>query len=117
MKAIAQDPYGPADVLELRDVDRPGGDARYSSGACGRGRPAACGTFMTGRPYLVRPRVGLRRPKLPVRGRDLAGVVAAVGAGVTRLRPGDEVYGTCATGSFAEYATARRSGSRSNRPA
>ena len=52
--------------------------------------------------------VGLRRPKVAVLGRDVAGVVAAVGAGVTRFRPGDEVYGTCESGSFAEYAMARQ---------
>jgi NADPH:quinone reductase-like Zn-dependent oxidoreductase len=62
---------------------------------------------MTGLPYLVRAMgFGIRAPKVPVRGRDLAGVVDAVGARVTGFRPGDEVYGTCESGSFAEYATA-----------
>jgi NADPH:quinone reductase-like Zn-dependent oxidoreductase len=49
---------------------------------------------------------GLRAPKVRVRGRDVAGVVEAVGAGVTRFQPGDEVFGTCETGSFAEFAVA-----------
>jgi NADPH:quinone reductase-like Zn-dependent oxidoreductase len=49
---------------------------------------------MAGRPYLVRVMgYGLRSPKVKVAGRDLAGVVESVGAGVTRLEPGDEVYG------------------------
>ena len=48
---------------------------------------------------------GLRRPSVPVRGRDFAGLVEAVGPGVTMLEPGDEVYGE-AKGSFAEYAIA-----------
>jgi NADPH:quinone reductase-like Zn-dependent oxidoreductase len=62
---------------------------------------------MTGEPYLVRAMgFGLRRPKVAVRGRDLAGVVQAVGARVTRFHSGDEVYGTCESGSLAEYATA-----------
>ena len=63
--------------------------------------------LMTGRPYLVRAMgFGLRRPKVAVRGRDLAGVVEAVGSRVTRFRPGDQVYGTCEGGSSAEYAAA-----------
>jgi NADPH:quinone reductase-like Zn-dependent oxidoreductase len=50
--------------------------------------------------------VGLRRPRNPVAGRDLAGTVAEVGSSVTRFAVGDEVYGM-ASGSFAEYAVAR----------
>jgi NADPH:quinone reductase-like Zn-dependent oxidoreductase len=49
--------------------------------------------------------MGLRRPNVTVRGRDLAGVVTAIGSGVTRFRPGDEVYGTTLRGSYAEYTT------------
>jgi len=64
--------------------------------------------LMTGEPYLVRVMgFGLRKPKVGVRGRDVAGVVEAAGARVTRFGPGDEVYGTCESGSFAEYAAAR----------
>ncbi|MFD0663912.1 NAD(P)-dependent alcohol dehydrogenase [Thermocatellispora tengchongensis] len=60
--------------------------------------------LLTGLPYPVRlAGYGLFRPKTPVLGRDLAGIVDAVGAGVTRFRPGDEVFGAC-DGSFAEYA-------------
>jgi NADPH:quinone reductase-like Zn-dependent oxidoreductase len=59
---------------------------------------------MTGLPYFVRLMgVGLRRPKDPVRGWDVAGTVEAVGKDVTQFGPGDEVYGTC-RGAFAEYA-------------
>jgi NADPH:quinone reductase-like Zn-dependent oxidoreductase len=64
---------------------------------------------MTGRPYLVRVMgFGLRRPKAPIRGQDLAGTVEAVGASVTRFHLGDEVYGW-GRGAFAEYAVARAS--------
>jgi NADPH:quinone reductase-like Zn-dependent oxidoreductase len=63
---------------------------------------------MTGVPYLMRViGFGFRRPKVPVRGLALAGVVQSAGPGVTRFSQGDEVFGTCRSGSFAEYATAR----------
>ena len=108
MKAIVQDGYGPADVLELRDVDRPvPGDDEVLVAVRAAGVDPGVWHLMTGRPYLVRAMgFGLRRPKVAIRGRDLAGVVDAVGARVTRFRPGDEVYGTCDGGSFAEYAAA-----------
>jgi NADPH:quinone reductase-like Zn-dependent oxidoreductase len=61
---------------------------------------------MTGQPYLVRLIFGIRRPRQPIAGRDVAGTVAAVGSAVTRFAVGDEVFGV-APGSFAEYAVAR----------
>ena len=108
MKAIVQDRYGPADVLELRDVDRPAaGDDEVLVAVRAAGVDPGVWHLMTGEPYLVRAMgFGVRRPKVAVRGRDLAGVVEAVGGRVTRFRPGDEVYGTCESGSFAEYAVA-----------
>ena len=59
-----------------------------------------------GVPYIVRAAFGLRRPKLGVRGTDLAGTVEAIGANVTRLSVGDEVFGV-GVGTFAEYAVAK----------
>jgi NADPH:quinone reductase-like Zn-dependent oxidoreductase len=108
MRAIAQDVYGAADVLELRDIERPPiGDDMVLVQVRAAGVDPGVWHLMTGLPYLLRAMgFGLRRPKVAVRGRDLAGVVAAVGARVTRFRPGDEVYGTCESGSFAEYAAA-----------
>jgi NADPH:quinone reductase-like Zn-dependent oxidoreductase len=108
MKAIVQDVYGSADVLELREVDRPSvGQDEVLVRVCAAGVDPGVWHLMTGEPYLVRAMgFGLRRPKVAVRGRDLAGVVETVGARVTRFRPGDEVYGTCEGGSFAEYASA-----------
>jgi NADPH:quinone reductase-like Zn-dependent oxidoreductase len=108
VKAIAQDVYGPADVLQLRDMDQPKvGDGEVLVEVRGAGVDAGVWILMTGQPYAARLAFGLRRPKVAVRGMDVAGVVSAVGAGVTAFRQGDEVYGVCETGSFAEYATAK----------
>jgi NADPH:quinone reductase-like Zn-dependent oxidoreductase len=107
MKAIVQDKYGSADVLELRDIEVPvAGDDDLRL----RVRAAGCGPdvwhLMTGMPYMARLAVGFRRPKVAVRGWDVAGTVEAVGANVTGARPGDEVMGT-AEGSFAELVVAQ----------
>ena len=109
MTAIVQDRYGSADVLQLREIERP------------RPRPDevivrvhmagvdfGVWHLMEGMPYAVRLGTGLRRPRNPVRGLELAGVVVEVGAKVTAFAPGDEVFGT-GQGSFAEYARASQS--------
>ena len=108
MKAIVQDRYGSADVLELRDVDKPTPKANeVLVRVHAAGVDPGVWHLMTGQPYLVRAMgFGLRVPKTRVRGRALAGRIEAVGANVSGLRPGDDVYGTC-EGSFAEYACAR----------
>jgi NADPH:quinone reductase-like Zn-dependent oxidoreductase len=67
---------------------------------------AADGYTVRGAPFPVRAMAGLRRPRNPVPGMDVAGVVEAVGERITRFRPGDEVVGWAA-GSFAEQAIAR----------
>lgn len=108
MKAIVQDVYGSADVLELRNIAPPTpreGEVLIRVRAAGVDQ--GVWHLMTGLPYLVRLfGYGLKRPKVPVRGREVAGIVEAVGAGVTRFAAGDEVYGTC-DGSFAEYVCAK----------
>ena len=105
MQAIVQDAYGSADVLRLGDVERPRvGERDVLVEVHAAGLDPGVWHLMTGRPYLVRLMgFGLWRPKDRVVGQDVAGRVAAVGAGVARLRPGDEVFGTCG-GAFAEYA-------------
>ena len=119
MTAIVQDRYGtePADVLRLDHVDRPaiGADevlVRVRAASVDRGT----WHLMTGLPYPIRlAGFGLRRPKPLNPGRSVAGTVAAVGADVTGIRPGDEVYGT-ADGAFAEYARTK-AGRLTARPA
>jgi NADPH:quinone reductase-like Zn-dependent oxidoreductase len=108
MKAVVQDRYGSADVLQLRDIDKPVvADDEVLVRVQAAGVDQGVWHLMAGLPYLVRiAGVGLRAPKNPVRGYDVAGRVEAVGRNVTRFRPGDEVFGSC-RGSFAEYASAR----------
>jgi NADPH:quinone reductase-like Zn-dependent oxidoreductase len=110
MQAILQDSYGkPERVL------RPGETELPSIGAADaliRVRATSVNTpdwaTVAGVPYILRLGVGLRRPRRPVRGSDIAGVVEAVGQHVTDLAPGDEVFGSTKTrtGAFAQYAVA-----------
>ena len=106
MQAIVQDTYGSAEVLQLRNIDRPeiGADevlVRVHAASIHVGD----WILMTGSPFVMRLATGLRRPKNSVPGTDVAGTVEAVGSEVKELRPGDEVFGWC-SGAFAEYASA-----------
>lgn len=105
MKAVVQRRYGPPEVLEYTDVGRPvvgDGDVLV------RVRAASVhpGDYfvLTGVPHIVRLAFGLRRPRCPIPGRDVAGVVEAVGPAVTDLEPGDEVFGWSTTGTLAQQA-------------
>jgi NADPH:quinone reductase-like Zn-dependent oxidoreductase len=109
MKAIVQDTYGSPDVLELRDIDKPeiaaDDEVLVHVHAAGVGRDVW--HVMMGLPYPIRlAGYGLRAPKNPVIGSDVAGVVEEVGKNVTRFQPGDEVFGI-GKGSYAEYVCAR----------
>ena len=108
MKAIVQDAYGSAEVLQLREIDIPLiGDDEVLVRVRAAGVDQGVWHMMAGMPYLIRiAGFGLRVPKNPVRGYDVAGHVEGVGENVTDFDPGDEVFGTC-NGSFAEYACAR----------
>jgi NADPH:quinone reductase-like Zn-dependent oxidoreductase len=109
MKAIVQDTYGSAEVLKFADIDRPvPKDNEVLLRVQAAGLHRGDWHIMTGLPYLIRlvvPSLGLRRPKVRVRGMDVAGTVEAVGSKVTRFQPGNEVFGWC-DGAFAEYACA-----------
>lgn len=113
MKAIVQDRYGSPDVLNLREIDQP---AVRDDEVLVRVRAASLHAdvwhAMRGVPYILRIMgSGLRTPKHPVPGTDLAGNVESVGRNVTRLQPGDEVFGPTLSanlwrngGAYAEYA-------------
>ena len=105
MRAAVQHRYGPPSVLVSSEVGIPlpgRGDVLVQVGAAS----VHPGDYfvMTGEPYVVRLVFGLRRPRHGIPGRDLAGVVAAVGKDVTALRPGDEVFGWSTAGTLAQYA-------------
>ncbi|MFD4668939.1 NAD(P)-dependent alcohol dehydrogenase [Lentzea sp. NPDC058450] len=104
MKAIVQDRYGSADVLELREVERPvPGAGEVLVRVRASSVNAADWHIMRGDPYFARLFLGLKGPKARIRGMDFAGVVAEVGPGVSgMLQVGDEVFGEV-EGSFAEY--------------
>lgn len=107
MRAVVQDRYGSSEVLRLADVELPAiGDREVLVRVHAAGLDRGTEHVMTGKPYAVRVAFGIRRPRNPVPGRDVAGTVVEVGSSVTRFTVGDEVYGI-ANGSFAEYAAAR----------
>lgn len=106
MRAVVQRRYGGSDVLQLARVPRPAvRDDQVLVRVHAAGLDRGTEHLMTGKPYAVRLASGIRRPRNPVPGRDVAGTVVEVGAGVSRFAPGDEVFGV-APGSFAEYAVA-----------
>jgi NADPH:quinone reductase-like Zn-dependent oxidoreductase len=106
MRAVVQDAYGSLDVFRLAEINIPEvADREVLVRVHAAGLDRGTWHLMAGRPYLIRLALGLRKPRRPVPGVDLAGTVAAVGPGVTRFSPGDEVFGT-GKGSFAEYAVA-----------
>src|SRR6187455_2200818 len=106
MKAIMQTRYGSARVLETRDIDKPAvGDDEVLVRVRAASIHVGDWILMTGSPFVMRFVSGLRKPKNPVPGTDIAGVVEAIGRDVQRLRIGAEVFGWGA-GAFAEYATA-----------
>lgn len=111
MRAVVYDRYGPPDVLKVADVPLP-------APAAGQVRVRIAATSVNlsdwegliGSPLYARIG-GLRTPRARILGSDIAGSVDAVGSGVTRFRPGDEVYGDNLRlmGGFAEYAIAEES--------
>ena len=109
MKAIVYHEYGSPDVLELKDIDKPvvkDNEVLVHVHAASVNRLDS--HLMRGRPYIARLQAGLRKPKDRVLGADVAGQVEAVGKHVTKVQPGDEVFGSLfghGFGAFAEYVS------------
>ena len=121
MKAAVYTRYGPPEVLEIVDVEKP---VPKDNEVLIRVRAASVnpldGGLMKGKPYIFRIMLGLRKPKDTRLGRDVAGQVEAVGRNVTQFKAGDEVFGACVSnpqdsgaqvwihcnGAFAEYVCA-----------
>jgi NADPH:quinone reductase-like Zn-dependent oxidoreductase len=103
MRAIVREKYGPPDVLELEEVEKP---ELTDDGVLVRVRACSVNRLdwydLTGTPLIARPMTGLRGPKSRLIGVDFAGTVEAVGKDVTKLQPGEDVFGG-RNGSFAEY--------------
>ena len=111
IKAIVYCDYGLADRLKLEDIEKPVPEAGQ---ILVKVRAAAANPldwhYLRGTPYVMRLGAGLRRPAEIRLGVDYSGVVESVGPGVTRFKPGDEVFGA-RTGAFGEYVAARSEGS------
>jgi len=109
MKAAVYRRYGPPDVVQIVDVEKP---VPTDNEVLIRVRAASVNPydwhFMRGMPYILRMMVGLRKPKDTRLGADVAGQVEAVGKNIKQFKPGDEVFGTC-RGAFAEYARSSES--------
>jgi NADPH:quinone reductase-like Zn-dependent oxidoreductase len=110
VKAIVYCDYGLADRLKLEDIEKPVPEAGQ---ILVKVRAAAANPldwhYLRGTPYIMRLGAGLRRPSEIRLGVDYSGVVESVGPGVTRFKPGDEVFGA-RTGAFGEYVAARSEG-------
>lgn len=110
MKAMVYTKYGPPEVLELKEVAKPAPKhdevlVRVKAASITFGDLAA----VKGEPFIARLSLGLREPKIKTPGKDVTGVVEAVGADVKQFRPGDEVFGDlseCGWGAYAEYVAA-----------
>jgi len=105
MTAVVRDRYGPPDVLDLQEVERP---ELADDSVLVRVRASSVNRVdwydVSGTPWIARPMTGLRGPKSRLTGRDFAGTVEAVGKDVTDLQTGDDVFGgKGGGGSFAEY--------------
>jgi NADPH:quinone reductase-like Zn-dependent oxidoreductase len=104
MKAAVYTRYGPPDVVQISDVEKP---VPNDNEVLIKIRAASVNPldwhFIRGAPHILRIGAGLRKPKVTRLGVDLAGQVVAVGTNVTQFKPGDEVFGVC-RGALAEYA-------------
>lgn len=108
MKAILQTEYGPPEVLQLKEIEKPSPTENQVLVKV----HAASVNALEWRPFtmsriFIRLMGGLFKPKVPKLGTDIAGRVETVGSNVTEFQPGDEVFGV-ASGTFAEYVCASK---------
>jgi NADPH:quinone reductase-like Zn-dependent oxidoreductase len=106
VKAIIYERYGTPDVLELREIEKPAIEDHQVLVRVHASSVNPVEWYSVSGFHLARLSNGLRKPKSPSVGGDLAGVIEAVGTAVKELQPGDEVFGT-SVGSWAEYAPTR----------
>lgn len=108
MKAVVHRCYGSSDVLKVEDIEKPAaGDHEVLVRVHAASVNPLDWHYMRGSPYIVRLfETGFGKPKNPRLGVNFAGTVEAVGRGVTRFKPGDEVFGG-KFGAFAEYVSVR----------
>jgi NADPH:quinone reductase-like Zn-dependent oxidoreductase len=107
VKALTYHRYGTPDMLSWADVEQPvPGPHDVLLHVCAASLNQADLFLLHGSPRIARLAFGVGRPKATILGRDVAGVVEAVGPHVTRFRPGDEVFGEVEQRGFAEYVTA-----------
>ncbi len=116
IKAVVYCDYGAPDVLKLVDIEKP---VPADDQLLVRVHAAAANPldwhYIRGTPYIMRIETGLRRPRELRLGVDFAGTVESVGKGVTRFKPGDEIFGA-RTGAFGEYVVVRESGAIAPKP-
>jgi NADPH:quinone reductase-like Zn-dependent oxidoreductase len=109
MKAFIYERYGPPETLRMAEVDQPAPNAdAVLVKVLAASVNAADWHVLRGKPLFSRATLGLLRPKHQILGVDVAGQVEAVGPGVTRFQPGDEVYANLLDhgyGGFAEYVS------------
>ena len=118
MKAIVYEKYGPPDVLQLKEVEKPAPkDNEVLIKVHAASANPADWHLMRGEPFLARLEAGLLKPKYKILGCDIAGQVEAVGRNVTQFQPGDEVFGEVfgdisvnGLGGFAECVLLKLSG-------
>ena len=123
MKAAITRHYGPADVLETRDVPVPAvGDHEvlvqiHASPVTAGDRRLRAADFPSFSAALGRLFVGLFRPRYPIQGTMFAGRIVEVGRAVTRYAVGDDVFGSAMHGAYAEFLSVREDGSLARLPA
>jgi NADPH:quinone reductase-like Zn-dependent oxidoreductase len=117
MKAAVRERFGPPDVVEIRDIEKPvPGDDEVLVRVKASSLNLVDWYEVGGRPYVARVSMGLRKPKEERIGTDYAGVVEVVGNDVTELQPGDEVFGG-RNGAFADYVVVKAERSIVRKPA